>query len=157
MRTEEYYYNKGYKISKSGEIINPRNKVIKGSISASGYLVIGGRINGKRTGCSVHRLQAYQKYKKALYEENIEVRHLNGDPLDNSFDNIKIGSHSENMMDITRENRVKNALHATSFIRKYDKSMVKKFHNKSKSYKKTMSRFGISSKSTLHYILNNQP
>lgn len=59
------------------------------------------------------------------------------------------------MMDVPEQIRIKKALHATSFCRKYNKDEVRKFHSHSKPYIKTMNKFGISSKGTLHYILNN--
>ena len=75
--------------------------------------------------------------------------------MDNSYENILIGTHSQNMMDISKELRLKKALKATSFVRKYNKEEVIKFHNKSKSYKETMEKFNILSKGTLNYILKN--
>ena len=104
---------------------------------------------------SCHRLQAYQKYGDKIYEDGVEVRHNNGESLDNSWCNILIGSHSDNMMDIPKQIRIKKALHATSFIRKYDKKEVKDFYTINRSYKKTMDEFNISSKGTLYYILNS--
>lgn len=58
-------------------------------------------------------------------------------------------------MDIPKQVRIKKSLHASSFLKKYENDEVKKYYNKTKSYKKTMSKFNISSKGTLHYILNN--
>ena len=83
-----------------------------------------------------------------------EVRHVNADRGDFSWDNILIGTHSQNMMDIPEHIRLAKALHATSHVRKYDKGEVRKFYNGCKSYKKTMEQFDISSKGTLHFILN---
>ena len=106
--------------------------------------------------CNVHRLQAYQKFGDKIYLKNIHVRHKNNISTDNSFENILIGTPSENAMDNPKEDRVKRANHATSFWRKYDKDIVKSFHKENgRSYKKTMSNFNITSKGTLNYILNN--
>jgi len=33
--------------------------------------------------------------------------------------------------------------------------IIRKFHDKYKSYKKTMEKFNITSKGSLHFILNN--
>lgn len=35
-------------------------------------------------------------------------------------------------------------------------AMIKNYHKTSHSYRKTMTRFGISSKGTLHFILKNR-
>lgn len=96
-----------------------------------------------------------QKYGDKLFEKGIETRHKNGIKTDNSWNNILIGNHSQNMMDIPKQIRVKKALHASSFLVKHNKDEIKKYHEKYKSYKKTMDKFNISSKGTLHYILNN--
>jgi hypothetical protein len=37
------------------------------------------------------------KYGDLLYEEGTVVRHLNGDPGSNAWDNIAIGTMSDNM------------------------------------------------------------
>jgi hypothetical protein len=109
---------------------------------------------------SVHRLQAYQKHGDEIFGENIHVRHLNGNPLDNSYDNILIGSVSENSLDRPKNLRIKNAINASNKIRRFTDSEIleiKNFHKENKStYKETMGKFNISSKGSLHYILNSE-
>ena len=53
-----------------------------------------------------------------------------------------------------KEDRLKYALNATKHVRKYDKQEVRDYYNSCKSYAKTMEKFNISSKGTLHFILN---
>ena len=156
MRKEILAYNKGYRISEDGSIIGASGKIILGSIGSKGYLKINFRHYGKLTSCSAHRLQAFQKYGDKIYCDGVEVRHLNGDKIDNSHSNILIGSHSENMMDIPSQIRISSSLNATSFVRKHDKYKITEFYNKCNSYKKTMIEFNISSKGTLHFILNKR-
>jgi hypothetical protein len=55
---------------------------------------------------AIHRLQAFQKYGDLLYEEGTVVRHLNGDPGSNAWDNIAIGTMSDNMFDIPKQIRI---------------------------------------------------
>jgi hypothetical protein len=153
MRIEELLYIKGYRINKEGIVVNPKGITVTGYIY-KGYRYSGIRVEGKRKNYKFHRLQAFQKYGKKLFEEGIVTRHKDGNPLNNSWDNILIGTNSDNMMDIPKEVRMRKALHATSFVRKYDKQKVVEFYNKTKSYKKTLEHFNISSKGTLHYILN---
>lgn len=66
----------------------------------------------------VHRLQAYQKYGDRIFDDFIQVRHLNGDECDNSFANIEIGTASDNMMDRPREYRVAQAKLAAKVLKK---------------------------------------
>ena len=148
-------YNRGYRVTKEGSVKGIKTKELSLSKNKKGYYSFNIRYDNKVTRVFVHRLQAYQKYGKKLFNEEVLARHLNGDSTDNSWDNILIGTQSDNMMDISEEERISKSLHATSFIRKYNKEEVKKFHKKSKSYKETMEKFHISSKGTLNYILNN--
>lgn len=146
-------YKRGFVVSEEGVLYN-KNGIEVGSI-VQGYHRVSIKVGGENVYVNTHRLQAFQKYGYKLFEEGILVRHFNGDSLDNSWDNILIGTNSDNQMDIPEQIRVRRALHATSFVRKYDKEEVKKFHAESRSYKKTMEKFGISSKGTLNFILNN--
>lgn len=145
---------RGYTVSEEGIAYNPKGEKV-GHLGSGGYKRLKVRINKKGVGVKIHRLQAYQKYGDKIYGEGVVVRHLDGDKLNNSWDNILIGTNSDNQMDIPEQIRIKRALTATSYIRKYDKEEVKNFHKKEKSYKKTMEKFNISSKGTLNYILNN--
>jgi hypothetical protein len=155
MEKELWFYRKGYRITDSGICINPSGIEIKGVISNE-YIRINARYKKTFTYCNIHRLQAFQKYGNKIYEKEIEVRHFDGNKLNNSFDNIFIGTRSQNMMDIPESIRISKSLHATSFIRKYDKKEIRLFYCECKSYKKTMDHFNISSKGTLHFILNSK-
>lgn len=155
MRIEQLAYNIGFRITETGEILNPKSQKITGHTSSNGYIYISLRIATKTKKVLAHRLQALQKYGNALYEQGIEVRHKNAIKSDNTWDNILIGTHAENMMDIPESIRVAKALHAASFNIKHNKDKIKSFHeNNGRSYKNTMQMFGITSKGTLHHILN---
>lgn len=149
-------YEKGYRVDKNGIVLH-ENKILSFSYDSRGYktFTIRHDISGKSV-CRrvwVHRLQAFQKFKYKLFNNNIEVRHKNGIKSDNSLENILIGSHSDNMLDINPEIRLKKSIHASSFIKKYNHNDVIDFYSKSLSYSKTMKKFGISSKGTLNFIL----
>ena len=145
---------KGYRVDENGTVINPNGKPLKGFKNRDNYIVICIRYNSKSISIMVHRIQAFQKYGYDMFKEGIEVRHKNGISTDNSWDNILIGTHSENMMDIPIQVRMSKAFYATSFVRKHNKKKIREFYSKHKSYAKTMKEFNISSKGTLHYILN---
>src|SRR5690554_3122960 len=145
---EKVAVKKGYSVTEDGLLLNPKGKVRGKCISNRGYYQITLRIKKVNYKTYTHRLQAYQKYGDKLFGEGVMVRHLDGDPLNNSWDNIVIGNNSQNQMDIPKQVRIKRAVHATSYVRKYDKEEVKSFHNIDKSYKKTMENFNISSKGT---------
>ena len=155
MKKEMYFYNKKYRVTNDGILLSP-NGVLKTRLN-KGYCVARIRIEGELWDLFAHRLQAYQKYGDDVYNQGIVVRHLNGVSTDNSWDNIAIGTASENMMDIPQHIRISRALHATSFVKKHDHEDIKKYYlENGKSYKKTMNNFNISSKGTLHFILNKK-
>jgi len=58
---------------------------------------------------TVSRMVAFQKYGEALFEKGIEARHLDNNSTNNRIENIAIGTHSQNIMDIPREQRVGRA------------------------------------------------
>lgn len=145
---------KGYSISDNGDLLNKKGQILIGSCHR-GYKYFSVRHEGKDVTVSFHRLAAYQKFGNKIFSEGIEVRHLNGDSLDNSSNNIRIGTHSENMMDVELKDRVIKSLKAASKRRKYDRDEVKRFHrHESGSIAETMHKFGMTSYATLHYILN---
>lgn len=152
-RNEQKAYEKGYRITEQGDVIGLKGEKV-GYNKMNGYIGFKMRdSDGKNLGVSAHRLQAYQKFGETIYQTGTVVRHLDGDPKNNSIDNISIGTMRDNILDRPANERLEHALHATSFWRKYDKDEVRKFHEESGSYQKTMDHFGISSKGTLHHIL----
>ncbi len=141
-------FNKGYRIV-DGVIYNPDGKILKGYVDR-GYR----RFSPVRTmHVKVHRLVAYQKFGAALFEEGIEVRHLDNNKLNNSEDNIALGTHQQNMMDIPPEQR---RINAGNQVRKYDYKAIREYYSQNRSYKDTMQKFNIESKGALHYILNKR-
>lgn len=153
-------YTKGYRVI-NGEVISPYSKkprVLEVFVTKSGvsYYRFSVRINKNKTRTvRVHRLVAYQKYGNLLFETNKEVRHLDGNSLNNMPNNIALGSRSENNLDKKPEIILRSVITASTAIRKFsDKKMkeIKIFHDG--SYKETMKKFNISSKGTLHRILN---
>ena len=156
MNKEKIANQKGYYVSKTGEVFNRHNIELNyNTIPKNGYKRIFICHEGKKIQINVHRLQAYQKYGDKIFNKGIVVRHFDGNKLNNSWDNILIGTSSDNMMDIPEQIRIKKAKYASSFMTKYNHTEVVKFYNSCKSYKKTMEKFNISSKGTLNYILKS--
>ena len=155
-KNEKYAYDKGYRITKEGVFKNPEGKILKG-YKHNGYRKYKLRVPGnynKYYHFKLSRFQAYCKYGDKIYNEGIVVRHLNGIRDDDSWDNIAIGTQSENMMDKPKDVRMRASLIAASYNRKYDVIKVREYYNKVKSYRKTQKHFGISSGATLHNILH---
>ena len=151
-------YEKGYRVI-NGELYNPQGNLLKGFLT-DGYkcfkMYLGRRPNRKGVNVKVHRLVAYQKYGDKLFEENIETRHLDNNKLNNFEDNITIGTHSQNMMDKPKEQRLDVSINAASHLRRWtdeEEKAIREFHNEHRSYAMTMKQFGITSKGSLFYIL----
>lgn len=88
-----------------GKQLNPSNR--KNYNSASTYYKrIGVWYNGNTVEVKVHRLQAFKKFGYEMFGEGIVVRHLNNFSLDNSVDNIAIGTIQDNANDIPHHARV---------------------------------------------------
>ena len=153
---EKYIVYCGYKVDENGNCFNKKGLKVNGTKNKNGYITIGVRINGLTAKIQVHRIQAYQKFGDKIYKKGIEVRHLNGVASDNSYKNIEIGTHSENMMDQSKEARETKASNAN---KKYSDKLILEMKTDSInkiSYNGIMKKYGISSKGTLSYILNKR-
>jgi len=150
-------FKRGYRVVNNNVIGLVSNKPLRLERMSSGHLRFGVRFNGAMVKVYVHRLLAYEKYKDDLFSPGMQVRHLDGNPINNTSGNIALGTQSQNMMDIPKAARIKKARTAASKLRKYSDetvAKVRKFHKEDRSYKKTMRMFNIPSKATLTYILN---
>jgi hypothetical protein len=157
-RQLEWFYRRGYRVKRDGTLVNPQGVPIHGNKPKPGTyrrFTVNCVIDGRQLQLHLdaHRLQAYQKFGDALFEPRILCRHLDGNSLNNSWDNIAIGTFSDNAMDQPPEVRHRRACHAAAALIKYDAVAVHRYHQVSKSYRKTMAKFGISSKGTLHAVL----
>lgn len=105
-------YLKGYRMTKEGDVISKKGNVLKlfnrGRGRHGTYLAFNFRYAKGKITINAHRLQAFQKFGLKLLKKDIVVRHLDGNAMNNSWDNISIGTASDNMMDVDpviRKNR----------------------------------------------------
>lgn len=165
-KNEILAYNKGYRINEKGDAynINKPNKILKGSINSRNYKHIRiknleGNSKNSTLGIPFHRLQAYQKFGDKIYEENIVVRHLDNDSLNNSWDNIEIGTESDNYSDrpeIQKDNFQKAGSKALTKYSDEIVQQIKECRNNGWTYQQIMNYFNISSKGTLSHIINKR-
>ena len=150
-------YEMGYRVTDCGEVYykDKKRKLNKcPNNKKPQYYKFSIRIEGKSTTIKVHRLQAYQKFGDKIFESGIVVRHLDGNSLNNHLNNIDIGTQSDNIRDIPKEIRLKNAINASPYAKKHNHREIYEHYLTSKSYTKTMKEFNISSKGTISYIVN---
>jgi hypothetical protein len=109
------------------------------------------------TPIAVHRIVAYLKFKEDSMAENVVVRHLNDDPLDNSWDNIGLGSQVDNALDRPKIDRRKHAQLAGRSNSNSDEfwDEVSGLHERGMSYSDLSAKYGLS-KSTLSYRLSKR-
>lgn len=163
-RIEVYAYRLGFRVSRNGDLISFTRRKRQCLLHPKGYKCISLRVKVEDESVYkllfVHRLQAYQKFGENLFKPGIVVRHLNGNPVDNSYDNIEIGTESDNRMDISKEKRIEWARNAARMLPKRysgDKiAMIKADRASGMSYNEIMKRHGISSKGTISYICNHE-
>lgn len=162
MRKEEYFSKKGYTVTEDGHLMSPQNKIVGTHPNKKGrrYEYVSVLYKGKIDKLFAHRLQAFQKYGEEMYKEGIVVRHLNGNSLDNSFNNIAIGTNVDNALDIPKEKRKEMSVVANKAsmrkIIKYDQNIVDKavyMRKQGMSYAKIAKALGISTKSQAIYIV----
>lgn len=157
-RNEEIAFNHGFKVV-NGVVYSPKNTIRATNYTDDGYERFTINNDGKLLQVKVHRLVAYQKYGDKLYSQGIEVRHLDTDSTNNLDDNIDLGTSQQNRLDVPEDIRIQSSVTASTKVRKFtDKEIfeIRDYHSNCKSYKETMKKYDITSKGTLHYILNNK-
>lgn len=145
---------RGYSVDKDGNVFNKDNKKLSIGKSKKGYLSFNIRLDkdSNPTRSFVHRLQAYQKFGDKIFEDGIVVRHLNGISTDNSYDNIDIGTYSQNSLDVPKEKRIRMSSQANL---KYNHEAIINDRKNGLSFSQIMAKHGISSKGTVSFIIKN--
>lgn len=152
-----YATEKGYKVI-GEDVVSPKGKTLKLQTSGNGYLSFNVRINNQSKRVPVHRFVAYSKYGAALFHKGIMVRHLDGSKTNFSVDNLALGDARDNLMDIPKETRVKNAIHASNSLRKLSDDQVKearKLREGGMTYSELCGKFKVA-KSTMFEVLNRK-
>lgn len=156
-RVEKLMFDKGYTVDKYGRLFDKFGHEVIGSISDQGRRCTGVRLdNGKVRRVPFHRMIAYAKFGDDIYIDGMVVRHLDGNPLNNSWDNIEIGTASDNAMDIPRDRRVARSKNANVKYRDDVLEKIKTLIANGASYNVIMETTGITSKGTISYIVNNR-
>lgn len=123
-----YAHARGYRVLKCGKVQSFTGTILKlrdrfkgkGRRAAdSPYLEFcAPDLDGRSRSVMVHRLQAYQKFGRRMFEPGLVVRHKNDITRDNAWDNILLGTYSENSMDKSPEARKAQARKAALASRK---------------------------------------
>jgi hypothetical protein len=146
---------KGYYVDNDGNVFSKRNQLKLQN--RKNYLHFSIRYFGERIPIKVHRFVAYMKYGNEMFNDGIVIRHFDGNSLNNSWENILIGTLSQNTMDIPKENRIKTSIRNSSVKRKFNDDEVSniiKDRNSGYTYNELCEKYSTS-KSTLSYFFND--
>ena len=152
-------FEKGYEVLKNGDI-KGKTKILSVRINKQGYKSFTFRNKkGKIEVILVHRFQAYQKFGDKIFKEGLVVRHLDGNSLNNSWDNIELGTQSDNIMDRSPECRKRSATIASrkrqdKFRTYKERCLIYEDLRNNIPYSEIMKTYNIPSKGTLSYMKN---
>lgn len=152
-------YNKGYYVNSDGEVIAPSGKARKLTLKKENggcgdYYRFNVKINGMSYPIPVHRLVAYQKFGDKMFNEDT-VRHLDGNSKNNSFDNIVIGSYSDNSFDRDEQDRKEHSMKGVMKLRKFSDDEVRYIRNSKSKQSDLCKQFGVV-KGTIRGIRNRK-
>lgn len=144
-------FQKGYRVIK-GRVFY-KNKEVGGGIH-NGYKSFWVRPNKcKPARVMLHRLVAYQKYGDVIFNQNLLVRHVDSNCLNNTDRNIALGNAWDNEMDKSDEVRKRVQRLGAKAATKHDHPKIIKMHNDGLSYKAIMRKTGITSQGTISFII----
>lgn len=137
-------------------ILSPQERKLRQDSHGRGYLIVNLSHSKGRARVFVHRFIAYCKFGDDLFESD-NVRHLDGCHANNGWENIAIGSFSDNHMDKPKEVRLRSAKVAASYQRKLSDSEVhslRRDRSNGFTYKMLCEKYGLA-KSTVSYIVRS--
>lgn len=156
-------HERGYRVDVDGRVMSLMGRYLKCKKHKSNHgnvyyyeFTVYDPTTHKRGHVMVHKLQAYQKFDLLAFKDSI--RHLNGNSLDNSEENIDIGTQHDNYMDRDPNVRLEHARVAASYLRSLTEEQVDelvKLHLSGWTYKMLTKKYGIV-KSTVSYIINGK-
>jgi len=153
-----YCHNRGYRVLDNGTVKSFTGRRLNPTTNNMYYIISIRNKDNKRMKIFVHQLMAYQKFGTKAFEPSIETRHLNSNCLDNSWNNIGIGTHSDNMLDVPKEDRLKrgrNAGRTNSHLIDKDILDMREGFSEGNTLRWAMETYGIA-KSTASGIKNRK-
>ena len=158
-----YATERGYRVTNDGRVIGPSGRERALSKGTNGRLHFNirwpfGEKKRETATIYVHRLAAYQMFGERLFRDDLEVCHLDNNPLNNAKSNLILGTRRTNMSHRTPET-LKRVLNAASQGRRAlsdeQVAALREERRQGATYKALMAKYGIA-KSTLWGILNGK-
>jgi hypothetical protein len=167
-------WRRGYRVNRNGELISHTgrkrvcNKERKLASDSSGYMRFTVRVPTRLSlhrSCRLrlHQFVAYQKFGDESLGTGIQARHSpDSDRCNNRPSNIKIGTKSDNAMDVPKEIRVRSATNAGKASAKKSRKLsnaqarsIVKQNKKGKSTRWLAAKFDVS-KSVIQSITSGR-
>lgn len=142
-------YRKGYRVLPEGCVQSAHGRIRRTRINPAFRRVPYQTFTIKQSGVSqaytipVHQLAAFQKFGEEAYLAAGNVRHLNGNSLDNRPANIALGSIHENIMDRPAEARQKHAILAAAARSRADWGLIDADRAVGLSYRQLQVKYGV--------------
>jgi hypothetical protein len=137
----------GYSADRQGNIFNSKGLLVNTYICGK-YLYFGH--------VKVHRFIAYLKFGDIIFSK--EVRHLDNNSFNNTWENIGIGSRIDNIFDIPKEERTRMANCGAASVIRLSTDEARNLKNDKKdgfTHKQLCQKYGVS-KTTVSEIVNNK-
>lgn len=99
---------RGYWVTDDGRLIGPKGNIKFSKAGKQRYPTFSTNWGGFVYGLPVHQFAAYCFYEDEYLHGTKIVRHLNGDTLDVSKNNIRLGTYSENEYDKPQKVRMRS-------------------------------------------------
>lgn len=96
--------DRGYTVTDEGVLYGPKGRINFKCYGKQKYPTFSTNW-GSPLGIPVHQFAALVFYGRESFSTNLVVRHLDGNTMNLSKDNIKLGTHSENNMDKPAQTR----------------------------------------------------
>ncbi len=157
-RHAEIAYKMGYRATDT-EVISFTGKSVSVK-SDGGYPEFGFRPSVKLVGrrlmikMAVHKLAAYQKFGEKVFEEGLEIRHMDGNRLNFSQSNLELGTPTQNWFDRPEIQRIKiskSAAKARQVLPEGTIASIKNDRCFGMTYKSIGEKYGISKRQACHF------
>jgi len=156
-RTLLWAVGHGYTVDRSGAVFLPNGKLCRQRLIDGYWTITAGPGNGNERGAvRVHKLIGYFKYGEAIFADGLVLRHRDNNARNNTWDNVVIGTQSQNMLDRPLEDRRLHAQRAADTKRVLDDdgvAQLKADRATGMTYSQLRAKYGLA-KSSISCILH---
>lgn len=153
-------YNGLYSVSEYGEVLSHRvwngkkNRVLKQHANSFGYPTVTLTKNGRRKKVFIHKLVAHHFLGEK--PKGLQIRHLDGNKMNNHFTNLAYGTSKENAEDRRVHNRTASGSRiGTSKLSEHEVVEIRSAYKKRGDMVKLAKKYNVSC-ANIYYIITNK-